>query len=1451
MNTDDGNLSFGTAIDMSGFDEGAAHIEERVAEIGDKAEAESARISELLTNVPDVNIDIITNASESLAVIQQGFDEIDRVVDTNKAAIRELEREYDRLGGEMDKAYKKGNDKEVHRLREVRKALKENIAIRHKVNDEAAKTADELAKTEQSLKKEAQAAAQNEEKHVSLRQKIRELKMELVEMEAAGDRNSAKYREIQEEVGRLTDAWSDASAQANILANDQRGLQGIISGLSGVSGAASVAQGAIGLFGGENEKLQQIMLRVQSLMAITIGLQQIQQTLNKDSAFSLVTLNGLKKIWAKLIGESNEAIEVENAAIAENTAQETANTTATVADTTAQNVNNASTTAGTAAQTGNAVATGVATKATIAQTVATKAASIALKGLKAALISTGIGALVVLVGELINGLMSLFEATSKADKEFEEETEIIKEAGKAYIQEKVAIQDNIRKLEQFNGTKAQEKKLVEDLNSKYGATLGYHKSRAEWLDVLKTKGEAYCQMMLMEAQAQAILNKYTEAYINLLEVKRKAENGDYDSHWYNPFSWFGDNAEEATADAESELKRWEDMYNKLQTQIGAFKDANDLNFHSDPKAINIKGNKSGSGTTFDPRKAAMETQKAIESWKDKVKKYLADANNEVTQLIIDSQEEGLVKELNTSRNATRRRLEDWDKQFRQLAEQRKEYLKSVYMQTKGATEAGWYNSDAGKKTIEQYMQDLLQDEEISREYYRVKNQITENGEREIALIRQKYNDALIEQYGTQLQKEELLQRKWLNRIKFLPPEYLEAATKQMEAEFSKLSSQNFKDLINWDSVFGSLDKQSLQSLQINLERVKKYFEDNKGTMDAKEIKEYTDAIKQMEDEIASRNPFAAMHKSLKDISASKTELLNALNELKTAQEGLNDAEVAYRQARQELNEINEAIESGELAQDCQEQADAVDRLRQATERLATAQQNNARAENNVINSRNNLTHAYKSFASSLKNAGGVIKDVGGKAKNLAKVFSDDVADSIEKGLDFVDEILDATSSVIDAISDVGKSAAKGVESTVSAAAQGSTAAAAAGATAISTIEKASVILAVISAALQVATAIANLFNNDDEKQEEIERLQERIDQLQWELDNRDVVRLQEKYGDAVARVRDIYNETLNACYALHQEEMNGADIITRIRTRMIAQNEAYQKSIEKIADYWANIDYTANRALGSVKYDEARDNLKKMAEQQLLIQQQINAEKDKKHTDWGSVSDMEDKIREIANEMADLINELMDDIIGSTAEDLAQELGDAFFEAAAQGEDAMEAWHQKVNDIVRDILKKMLISQYLEPEIGKIFDKYRSRWFKNGEFQGLEAVRNSANDFARDLNQAGELFSSMYSTLDEATKNLLEETAERTGESRGIATASQDSVDENNARLTTIQGHTYSLVQGMNELNATGSQILARVTGIEKNTDETNTKLDSMNTRIKRIEDDVNDIQMHGITIKV
>lgn len=1445
MKHDDGTLSFGTAIDTSDFDAGIERIEGKVSELTSNVEVETSKISQLLTNVPTLNIDVVSNASQSLSTIETAFAEIDRVRDLNAQGIRELEAEYQRLGQQgaaaFNKATKAGDD-EFRACQRQQQAIQQVINARKRAISEANKQFDSLVKLEQQMKKEAVAAEKAANSQVSIRTRLRQLREELVMMEAAGQRGTAQYKVLQDEAGKLTDAWADATAQANILAHDQRGMQGLISGISGVAGAFSVAQGTMSLFAGENEDLQKIMVKVQSLMAITIGLQQIQQTLNKDSAFTLVTLNGLKEWWNNLLAVGIGEQTAETAATAANTAAQGANTAATIADTAAQAANNAATNAGTAA-------TGANTAGQIINTGAAKAGTIANIGLAGAFRMVGaaiksipvFGWILAAIGALI-GVISHFIGKSKeADKEFEEQQEILKAGREAYAKASMEISSYQTKLEKFNGTKEQEKQLVKELNSKYGEHMGYYKTLAEWKSVLKQKGQKYCEMLLLEAQAQAVLNKYTESYINLLEVQDKAKKGDFDK-WYRGKRGDARARQKAIKEAQDETDKWEAQYKDLQNRVQQIKDDNDLNFHIDPSA---------KGKTFDPKKAALDQKKAVEEWKNAVKKYLKDAQNEIADYTLDAMAEGQAKELNQIELNTVRKRNAWRDQLRQLAEVRKKAEKEYYLSHKGATEVGWANSERGKMSTEDYMKQLLSDPKIAEQFNRVLTEITEQGERDKAAVRQKYTDALIDEYGTVEQRLEKLNREWTKKLSLIPTEYVNNAIKQMNAEFAALESADFKKSINWESVFGDLGKQSLSTLQYNLDKIKSYFASNKDSMGATEIKDYQEAITKMEDEIASRNPFVALHKSIKDIEAAKNEYIAALQEWRDAQEAITTAQQEYNDALTIEQGLREQINLGELAADSEEYLEAEERLKQAKNGVATATDRSNQAEQKALNARNNITVAYKSFATQLRSVGGVVSDIGGKAKNLASIFSDDVAMGIGKAIDTIDAVLDATATVIDAIGDTGKSVAEAMTTTAQASGTAMQSTAQAAATSISTVEKASVILAVISAALQVATAIANLFNDDEKKQKEIENLQRRIDQLQWELDNADAVRLQNKVGDAVQRLRDIYAETTQEVLRLHLTSQQYGNAWTRMFARMRYDNEVYEKSIEKIADAYAKVAYTADKALGGKKYDEGRKQLENLAEQQILIQKQINAEQDKKKTDHGKIEEWRRQIQEIAEQMATIINEMLEDIIGYTAADLASELGNAFFEAAKQGEDAMEAWHKKVNDIVADVLRRMLVQKYLEERIGGLFDKYKKEWFGNdGQFKGIDAVIGSMNGFANDLNNVGEEFNAIYQGLSESLRDYFSAETEREGTSKGIATASQDSVDENNARLTTIQGHTYTLVQGMADLNRTGNAVLDKLAGIEKNTSDTNIKLDNMGKNVKDIKDTVDDISSRGIKIK-
>lgn len=412
--------------------------------------------------------------------------------------------------------------------------------------------------------------------------------------------------------------------------------------------------------------------------------------------------------------------------------------------------------------------------------------------------------------------------------------------------------------------------------------------------------------------------------------------------------------------------------------------------------------------------------------------------------------------------------------------------------------------------------------------------------------------------------------------------------------------------------------------------------------------------------------------------------------------------------------------------------------------------------------------------------------------------------------------------------------------------------AAAAATAIQTVEKASVILTIISDALQIAMQIVNLFNNDEKKQEEIEALQSRIDQLQWELDNADIVRLQENSGRAIDRIRQTLSETKAE---LIQNKLAVNDVAGAWRTLFstVSNNqELLSKSAEKIADAYADIAYSADKALGAEKYESSRDQLENIAKQQLLIQQQINAENDKKDTDHGKIEEWERQIEELGQQAVAVINDMVEEIIGGSAADIASELGDAFFDAFQDGEDYAEAWGDKVKDIVGDVIKRMLVSKYLEEPLGEIFDKYKNKWFKDGQFMGLDAVIASMSGFANDLNAVGQDFAEIWEALPDSVKNMFNVTEEATREAseKGIATASQESVDELNGRATAIQGHTYSISENTKLLVATASLILQSVLNIEGNTDGLSTRMANVESDVRDMRNTVNDLALKGIKIK-
>ena len=374
-------------------------------------------------------------------------------------------------------------------------------AVNKALTDEYNKLSFEIAETEKRLAGYGKTVNDARDRHTGMRTELRKTLEEMARMEAAGQRGSATYQRLQAEAGRLTDAMADVRAQASVLAHDQAALQGVISGLSGISAAASAAQGTMSLFAGENENLQKIMLKVQSLMAITIGLQQIQQTLNKDSAFRIKTLGDLKSWWTGIVAKAAAVETTEAAAMRAQTAAATQGAGAAA-------VNTAATAAQAAAATG-------ATVANLGLAGAIRAVGLAIKSVPVwGWILMAIGAVVTSVAEWKKDAE---EVSNQADELFKKVGE---NAGRPISQiEQLSSQwsrlgNNLRDKERFI---KQNKQAFDEL----GVSI---KNIADAENLLVNNKESFINAQIEKAKATAALSLTEDVYKQIAQ-KRAAIAG--------------------------------------------------------------------------------------------------------------------------------------------------------------------------------------------------------------------------------------------------------------------------------------------------------------------------------------------------------------------------------------------------------------------------------------------------------------------------------------------------------------------------------------------------------------------------------------------------------------------------------------------------------------------------------------------------------------------------------------------------------------------------------------------------------------------------------------------------------------------------------------------------------------------------------------------------------------
>lgn len=210
-------------------------------------------------------------------------------------------------------------------------------------------------------------------------------------------------------------------------------------------------------------------------------------------------------------------------------------------------------------------------------------------------------------------------------------------------------------------------------------------------------------------------------------------------------------------------------------------------------------------------------------------------------------------------------------------------------------------------------------------------------------IEQEYRDkatqSLIDynkQYGTYQEKRLAIAMDYARKIAAAETEgEADVLTRERDDKLASLDFEEMKKGMDWDKIFGDLERVSTDTLESLREKLKQYLEGIGDDISPESFKEVMDAFKEIDSELADRSPFEAMKKGYEDYKS-------AMEEVRTAQNLLQQAQMGGSVIVEEYDEA-----TGTLTRKLVTQAEAEERLRAAQDKRYSAQKNLTEAANSI------------------------------------------------------------------------------------------------------------------------------------------------------------------------------------------------------------------------------------------------------------------------------------------------------------------------------------------------------------------------------------------------------------------------------------------------------------------------------------------------------------------------
>ena len=482
--------------------------------------------------------------------------------------------------------------------------------------------------------------------------------------------------------------------------------------------------------------------------------------------------------------------------------------------------------------------------------------------------TTGIMLLVMYGDEIWDWTKKLFSAKKGVDEfniSLKEMTEIEKDGRAQMVRTRFELKSVIDEIKNFVGSKEQEKAKVEELNRKYGESFGYYKTLSEWYDTLIQKSEDYVQVLLHQANVQNLVKKAAEADEEVNKIKaQKPEEAESAMGFFGKWGQYIMQSSMAESgqfyDAQAAIKKHDqEAYDILLKNAENKRDGYLKKAEEEVKKAAEAAKKGNIGGHIDPKQSGKNPEA-------EAKQRLA-TERRLAQDLAALQAENRKEEIDRMQAGTEKKLAQIEYDYNA----RKEEINRQEAAWKRENKEAGISTGGNGLTLEQT--DALVAARDSNDKNR-STAITATFEEEKEKEGQAMRDYLSE-YGNYEEKKLAITEEYEKRIAAATTEgERKTLQEELKKKMADLDMEELKEGLDWEAVFGDLDKVSTESLQSLRIRLKEYI-DTQKELQPDSLKDLVRAIDSIDKKLNERNPFTALRTSMSQVKSATISVKEA------------------------------------------------------------------------------------------------------------------------------------------------------------------------------------------------------------------------------------------------------------------------------------------------------------------------------------------------------------------------------------------------------------------------------------------------------------------------------------------------------------------------------------------------------------------------------------------------